>query len=280
MNHLFEFSDYRSFLADYHARKKRQNPAWSYGLWAQKLGLKDNSALIKIVGGKREAGPLLSQKFIEYFKLGTKEAAYFQELVKISKFKHDPEIFPVLKRRLQQMNPKLGNTLLDEKEFQLLSHWLYFALRQMTQLKEVDLDPQVVSQSLRFKVSPGQIKKALDLLKEKNLLSFDQEKECWVPGPGNIRTNFDFASEAIKLFHERNLDNAKLALRQVNLSEREFLALIFAFPHKRMEEAKQLLRDFIQDFSHRFEGEELDCIYQLQMNFYPLTKNKKERKKT
>lgn len=278
MKTIFDFSDYRNFLRDHHQAKKQASGSWSYGLWAQKLGLKDNSLLVRIINGKREAGPLLTQKFIDYFKFDAKESQYFQELIKIAKFGNHPEVGPLLRLKLQKQNPRLGFSLIDEQEFSLISHWLYYALRQLCKLPQFRPDPLWIEKELQFKATPKQIQKALDLLIAKNLIVENKEQGRWEVGPRAIRTEYDFASEAIKQFHEGSLDNAKKAVREVPVDHREYLSLTMAFPREEMMNAKKALRDFVEEFNQRFIDRKMDSVYQLQINFYPLSKIKKEKK--
>jgi hypothetical protein len=92
------YTDFRKFLRDYAAEKKKQNPSWSLAIWARELGLSSTSSLTKILNGQREAGNKFCFKVIEYFKFSMEEAKHFDYLVYTSKAE--------LKRRTDLLPPK------------------------------------------------------------------------------------------------------------------------------------------------------------------------------
>jgi len=281
MNNLFSYSDYRSYLKSFYEDKKRANPRWTYGVWAKQMGLKDNSSIIKIIRGQRQAGPEVTKKLISYFQFTSRESMYFQDLIHLAKANKDPSLTLPILQKIKLYRHLNDFHILPEEDFRVISQWIFYALRQMSKLNDFRMDAQWISEQLLFQVTPTQVKEALDTLQKKGLLLWDSEKKCWSRGKGKLDTTDDVASEAIKRFHEGSLDNAKIILRdpQVPVVEREFDSFTLAFNSKDLASAKEYLRKVMDDFAVIYGREvvgQSDRVYQLQLQFYPLTKLKKE----
>ena len=161
--------------------------------------------------------------------------------------------------------------LLDDKTFRMVSHWYYFALREMVRLDHFLEDPKWISKKFQFKVVPREIKNALNILLGNGFLKRDKQGKLHA-AEGRMSTTDDIASEAIKRYHEQMLDNSKEALRGVDVQEREFTGSSLVFKTDHLAEAKKHIREFKQGFSKLFEEDKGDAVYQIQIQFFPLTK--------
>src|SRR3989338_5648758 len=129
---IFEFTNYRSYLQAYYDDTKKKNLSWSYEAWSRKLGLQNNSSIIKILQGHREAGPDITYKLVDYFKFKNDERAYFEDLIRLSKAKKDPRLAVALMQKMQKQHSKSNVKFLDDREFSAISYWWFYAIRQMT----------------------------------------------------------------------------------------------------------------------------------------------------
>lgn len=267
---IFDFSDHRNFLISSFAVQKERLPMWSYEAWAQKLGLGDNSSLLKIVHGQRKVGPKIAGKLIEYFEFNDRERAYFERLIALSKNREKSDHLIRIMKELRDLHPKKQFQLLDERKFSVIAQWWHLVIRQMTKLTRFQAKPNWISCKLRFHVPPGKIKRAIETLKKIELLKVDEKsKKLESPLP-RIKTTDDLSLEAIKQYHEETLN---LALRAVRfpIDQREFRSLTFNMRYNDIPDAKSFIRNFIEQFSDRFETETHDDVFQLQIQLYPVT---------
>lgn len=274
---IFDFSDYRSFLSAYFKDRKKQNPAWSYQAWARLLGLKNNTSLLKILNGNREAGPEITQKLVEYFRFGSRERRYFEDLVRLSKSKTDPSLQVTLMEQLRKAHPKQEFELLDEKRFRAISEWWFYAIRQLAKHPEFNADPEWISERLEFKVQPRQIQQAIEVMKKLGLLIQDPKSLKWKSSPTGLNTTDDVASEALKRFHEGVLSILKESIRSVHVKEREISGITLLMSEREIPRAKEFLRKVEDDFASAFErasdgAERADRVYQLEIALVPLSK--------
>lgn len=270
------FTDYRTFLSAHVQDMKRSRPRWSYGFWARRLGLEDTSSITKIMNGNRDPGDKITESLIGYFNFNTKDATYFRDLVRLSKIRKDPRMSVLLMEKMSKEFPNSMDRLLDEKTFSTISNWFYLPLREMTRLNGFQEDPVWIAEQMHFKVGARDIRQALDTMIELGLLYRDAKKRLQI-AEGRIQTTNDIASEAIKRNHEQSLENAKTVVRSVPLQEREFQSESLVFSTKNLDQAKQMIREFREKFSQTFEEEHGDSVYQIQLQFYPITKTLKEK---
>lgn len=267
------FTDYRNFLLCFNESQKKKNPNWSYGVWSQKLGLKDTSSLTKIVNGQRNPGSNTISSFSKYFKFNKKEKEYFEDLIRLQKSANDPRLSVILLKNMEKKFPNSQVRILDLKSFSVISHWYGLAIREMVRLSDFQEDPKWISSILNFKVTPTQVQKMLDTLLELKLIVRNENNRLVISSEGRIHTENDIASEALKRYHEQNLENASLALRTIDVKEREFLTSCFNMKKSNVLKAKELIREFKNNFVQLLEEEQANDLelFQLQMQFYPLT---------
>lgn len=268
---IFEFTNYRSFLSAYYEDSKKKNLRWSYEVWTRKLGLKNNSSIIKIICGQREPGPKITRKLVDYFKFNNDQKVYFEDLIRLSKAKKDPALSVTLMQKIQKQFPHCKQRLLDNEEFSAISHWWFYAVRQMTKLKMFTDDPKWISKNLNFKVPPKEIRKAINILLRLGLLEREEKNHNLKFSKENIQTATDIASEAIKRFHEEMLLNARSAIRSVNITEREISGQTITISKDNISKARALIRAFEEEFCNLFDTDRADEVYQLNIQFFPLT---------
>jgi uncharacterized protein (TIGR02147 family) len=266
-----QFTDYRAFLLAHVQDSKRRNIDWTYGVFAKTLGLKDTSSITKIVQGQRTPGPAITSELIRYFQFSPKEAAYFQDLVRLQKIKSDPRLTVLLLEKMGKDHPDGALRLLDDKSFRLVSNWYCTTIREMVRLDEFFEDPNWISKKLHFKVTPTEAARAIELLIQVDLLKRDDKGKLAI-AQGRFHTTNDISNEAIKRYHEAMLDNAKLALRKFDVEDREITATCLTMSSSRFSEAKELIREFRHRFAKLMEEDHGDITVQMQIQFFPLTK--------
>ena len=269
---IFHFTDYRSFLLTSFQQVKNKNSSWSYEAWARKLSLGDNSSLLKIINGQRDAGPKIRKKLIEYYKFQDDEKEYFEDLIQLSKVSGDSRLSLAIMDKMKKVSPYKEFKLIDEKTFSLVSRWWYFAIRQMVKLKGYQHDSNWIAKKLLCKVTPTEVKNAIETLHKLQLISIDQKTNNVNFVENQIRTTDDLTSEAIKQHHEGMLDNAKKSLRITNVEEREIRAQSLVIRKEDLPKAKEFIRECLNKFTDKFEVENGDEVYQMQVQLFPLTK--------
>lgn len=270
---IIHFADFRTFLVAHAQEMKAKKPNWSYGAWAKRLGLTSTSAISRVLGGQREPGPQMVERLILYFGFNDKEATYFRDLIMLRKVKDDPKLIVLLMEKLQKKHPHTFKSTLDTESYAVISNWYHLAIREMLSLDEFLADPEWISKRFQFKVTPREVAQAIENLIRVGLLTRDAEGRLKAT-EAKVSSTRDVASEGIKRYHEQMLDNAKLALRELGVEEREFGATTLSFRSENMGKAKALIREFRAKFEDLMEEGSGDGVYQLQFQLFPLTRPK------
>jgi uncharacterized protein (TIGR02147 family) len=278
-NSILDYTDYRAFLNAHFEDKKRQNSHFSFGVWARALGLKNNTSLLKILNGQRNAGPAIQENLANYFKFDQRERAYFSDLVQLAKVKSDSPLHGTLIERLAVRHTASRFQVLTNAQFSVISDWWCYAIRQLTKLPSFVSDPTDIARHLRFAVTPKQVTTAIRRMTELKMLTAKDDGTLEAT-PEPVRTTYDVSNEAIKRFHEASFENCKKSVRDVPVEQREHSAYVFAFNDAEVPEAKEFLRSMVDQFEARFGSSKTpNQIYQLQLALIPLTKNVSKQRK-
>ena len=273
---ILSYQDYRLYLNDFVLTKKQTDQYWSIGSWAKTLGLKSTSSITKILNNHRLPGPKITQSLIKYFNFNPKESSYFQNLIEFEKAKNNPSLKSTLLQELIENNHSKNQTqFLDLKTFEVISQWYHLAIREMSRLKKFKATNEWISKNFIYPISESKVKLAINNLLKINLLL--QKGKKLKPSDGNLSTSEDIHSLAIQHYHESMLDIAKHSIKAVPLTEREYLSGTLSFKKDNLEKAKIMLRKFLDDFGQTMDIEQGDEIYQIQLQFFPITKSTQKR---
>ncbi len=277
---LYQFTDYRTYLVAYAQDMKHKRKQWSYGAWARVLGLKSTSSITKIVQGQREPGEEITERLIKYFEFSDKQARYFRDLIQLEKINRDPKLSVLLIEKMGKEYSDSSIRIMDNKSFMTISHWYYLALRELCRTKTFKEDPEWISSRFLYRVTPRDIRQAIQVLLDVGLLAREKNGKLYL-AEGRIDTTTDISSEAIKRYHEQMLEHAKIAVRETPVEEREITSTTLVMSSKNIGMAKELIREFRQNFERLLEEDTGDRVFQIQIQLFPLTvkENHKEYKK-
>jgi uncharacterized protein (TIGR02147 family) len=264
------FTDYRAFLLHYAKQAKARNRRWSLGSWAKTLGLSDATSISKILKGQRKPGPEITRKLVEYFQLSAEDATHFQDLITLDRFKRDAKLSSLILKKIERTTGEGPIRTLDLQTFEIISNWYCLAVREMVRLDEFMEDPDWIAKRLRFKVTPSQTLQAIRLLVSVGLLVRDASGALKVSDV-SYKTTYDLQSLAIQRFHSAMLDNAKSAISSVSVEDWEFFALILSMRCSNLFQAKEFIREFSEKFEKLLEEDGADDVFQMQVQFFPLT---------
>ncbi len=265
---VLNYTDYRTFLADYCHQKRRIQQGWSLRNWTRQLGLKSPAALAMIVRGMRSPRLELARKITKSIELNLREESYFLDLVRLEKIKNDPDASLALQERLAKVQPSGTYKHLNHRIFSVISQWYCYAIRDMVHLADFRENPDWISKHLSFPVTSAQVSEALGNLLKVGLIRHTRGRLRVTHQ--HIDTTSDVADEAIKRCHEQILDNAKVAIRKFPPEKREIIGTTFAFSSRDIRKAKESIRQFQLDFCKTFERQRTDAVYHLEISFHPV----------
>jgi uncharacterized protein (TIGR02147 family) len=269
---IFHYTSYRAFLGDYGDKRKAKNPRWSYGAWARRLDLSGTASLTMIINGQRNPGKEITQKLLNYFEFSKKESDYFIDLIRLEKVKDDTRLSVLLMEKLNRQSPYSKFVKVNNSQLRVISKWYYYAIREMVHLKEFREDSKWIAEKLLFEVSPRDVKKAIDEMIELELLKRDADGKV-VYSVGSIDTESDVANEYLKRFHEEMISHGRSSIRKVPVQNRSINGMTLTINQKDVPKAKELIAKFQDQLCKLMEAKNGDSTYQLNVQFFPLTKD-------
>lgn len=269
MPNIYGYADFRLFLKERFEEVKKQRPGWSYAGWAKRVGVRSPATLFMLVHGQRNPGPKLIELLIKDLKLNEKEAEFFRDLVRLKKVRNDPALTVLLMEKLSVRSAAGSFHTLDLEQFESISNWHFYAIRQLTRLRDFKNDPKWIARKLRFPVPVPKIRAAIRTMLD--LGHLEKTSSGLRAGRAQLATSNDIASEGLKRFHEQTLENAKTSLRSMEPSKREISGVTFAMNRDDLPKAKELIRRFQRDLCELMEKGEPNTVFHFGTTLVPLT---------
>lgn len=241
--------------------RQRFNPQYSLRAFARDIGVHP-ATLSQVIKGQRPLPIKTSLSVVEKMALSPKERTLFLESLYRSKTTIDDI----------KINASDERYILDESYYKVIAQWEHYAVLTLFDLPRFDCSVEEISQSLGITKNRAQI--VLENLLTSGLLVL--EEDGYKKTKNVVRTTEDIGSMALKESHKETLDIGKQKLDEVEVMLRDFSAMTVALDLEKLTEAKTIIREFRQKMAALLRGGNKTDVYQLAIQFYPLTKNQKD----
>jgi uncharacterized protein (TIGR02147 family) len=270
--HVYNYLDYRAFLRATLLFLQKKNAAFSAGAFARKLGLSDTSSLTKILNGQRHPSDQLATIIADSLKLSEDEKDYLLNLIDLQKVDSSSRMKSLLLQKIAEKKKGLPIKVVDQRYFNVFSHWWFLPIREMFGLKDRMINFSWFKKRLRGEISFEQWQEAMSDLEELGMLVKNHDGQ-YLRGDKIFDSANDVTQMAVRLHHSEYLELGKKALSEVDLELREFQSLCLSINSSDLPIIKKFIRDFKSKFSSSFGQEYGDEVYQLHIQFFPLTKS-------
>lgn len=270
---IFDFTDYKAYLIKkglpfgFYAHRSR-----NLGSWAKRLGYKSPSSLSMILTGERIPSEEMIDKIAEDFSMSARERQYFKLLVNLEKARKRNQETSELLKLIQKMANEREGTLEENQNHMSTQEWYVYVIRELLSKQDFIEDENWISSRLRRQVNPMQIRQALHLLEVRGHLVRDEKGELVMNEQNPLPEHFLGVDGASK-HHYSTLEMAMHALAEHEFNDPHFCASTLSFKRDDLQEAKKYISDFVQGFSERFRSQDGDEVFQLNAQFFGLTKS-------
>jgi len=270
---VFDFSELRTFLRASQRKHPTTKRAITLEDWSKRLAYKSPRSIAMVIKGQRIPSRDLVEAFAKDLNLDTVRKRYFELLVLRDKHEKEGERLDVIHQELESLNhKKLSRRIIDDRKFSTISEWYLAILRELISLPNFQESPAWISKKLRQKISPDQVRLAIEsLVKFGFLIRHEGTGELQMPSDTNLWTEQDIPSVAIRRHHAQMMQRAVEALTEQEVNSREFISCNFQMDRSKMQEAKTVLREFQESFYKRFASSKGNSIYQLSLQFFDHT---------
>jgi uncharacterized protein (TIGR02147 family) len=268
---IFDYFDYQLFLNDYIESRKKEKTWFSFRFLAAKLSM-DHSNLIKILQGKRHASKKNVAAITDLLKFNPKEAEYFKTLVEFNKTKNQARTRLLFEKLAAIKNISLKK--LEPNQYDYYRHWYHCAVYSLLDYYEFRDDYAALAAQLNPPVTVKQARETIELLEKLRLIRKEKDGR-YVQSEKLISTGQRWHSVAIQTFQEETLKLAIESLSRHPKNVRDISTLTMSLGKPEMEAIRELTEQYrksiIKVVSESGPG---DSVYQLNVQFFPMTKPK------
>ena len=245
-------AEVKTIIAEELARVQAKNPSYSLRSYAKKLGISP-AALSEIMRGRRPLTRKAARKILERLCVHPQKAEKL-----LAKTDHvDQKEF----------------TKINMDYFNVISDWYYLAILSLAETEGFCDEPEWVAE--RLNIRKRDAKSAFARLERLGLMERREGGLC--PTGLQYETSQGIANPAIRKNHFQNLELARKSLEGDPLDERDFSAITMVVDPERLPEAKKRLKEFRREFCSHMESGRKREVYRLCLQFFPLSKSKKEK---
>lgn len=244
-------TNWQSYLEFELRERRRKNPKYSLRAFAKALQISP-SHLSHILSGKRVVKASVAIRLAKVLDLTSTET------------------IGLLQEELG--NPKASQNdfqILGLDEFGLIASWHYYAILGLANLKSNIATPEWIAQKLQISTETAKrCFKELVRLGYVDIVGhqFKQATEYFV-------TPIDVPSEIARRYHKQSLQLAAQKIDSVDVRQREYNSMTLPINPRKLSVAKKLIRSFTKRFTEEMSRGHNSEVYNLCIQFFPLTKN-------
>lgn len=266
---VFNYTDYRQFLADAYAERHSRDRRFSYRFIAQKAGFASAGFFTNVLKGKKDISLHLAIRLCGVFGLSPRQRQYFEQLVLFNKAHSEAERQDHLKR-LRTLRGRAAKSL-EGHQGEFYAKWQYTAIREALALKPFKGDYQALGAMLNPPLTAIEARKAVDLLIELGLLRKITGGSLERTDP-NLTTGEAISPELIMGFQVQVMELAKKALEELPTEQRNFSTLTLSISQPTYLAMLEELRSFRKRLlTMAAESDDPDRVIQMNFQIFPLT---------
>jgi uncharacterized protein (TIGR02147 family) len=268
---IFDYSSVRQLMLDYLSYRQKTEPKFSVRSWAKELGIGSHALLIMLLQGKRPFRLKHVPTIASGLKLSSAERLYLQALIQLESAQSAEEK-QLCSLWLSELNPGMNFVSKELDEFIAISHWTYTAILMLTETQGFRYDEAEICRRLRKKVSPIEVRSAVQRMLGLKLLVHDESGRLKATF-NRLSTRDDVANEGAKKYHRSTIEAASEAL-DLPLDRREFQSFSMAMRRDKIPLAKEMIRKFRSQFVKAVGAEsDGDEVFQMCIQFFQLTES-------
>jgi len=272
METVFKYNNYRQFLRDYYAEKKRTTGYFTHRYFAQIAGFSSPVFIKLVIDGKANLGKKSIEQICRAMNLSASESSYFENLVWFNQVKSSDKKHHFL-QNLRALNEQYEVEVLDTEKYDFYSKWYHSVLREIAPNTNLKDDFAALGELLIPALKKRETKKALKLLQQLQLLQ-KQEDGSYKQVKKIVSTGSEVESLAIRDLHIQMARLALYALETISKEERDISGLTMGVSRKTVSSIKEEVKNFRERIMRIIAEDEnpVDQVYRLNLQFFPLSR--------
>ncbi|MBN1308020.1 MAG: TIGR02147 family protein [Chitinispirillaceae bacterium] len=279
MPDIYRYNDYRVFLLDYFNEQKAANPSFSHQFFARKANIKSSGFVLHVMKRERNVTRPVLLNIARAIGLDPAQTEYFEDLMAFDQAKTQSDREYYLGRiAAKRRNVKAKS--LGDRQYELYSAWYHPVIREMVTLSDDNDDPSVISKFVVPAITPKQAKESLKLQKDIGVLTVGKrgkhrQAEPFISGGGPVRDT------ALVRYQKEMLEHARAAWDRFAPDEITMHTMTLCMSEEMLETVREEVRAFKNRLLELVGSEKKipERVYHLNINFFPVTKSAKGKKR-
>ena len=274
---IYDYIDYREYLAFWFTEKKKAKPSYSYRLFSRKMNQKSPSFLKDIIGRRRNVTMSQFDLLCQTLGLRQREKSYLRHLIVFDQSKDSAERKKAFEL-IAATRRVTGARLIEGESYRYLSTWYCPAIRELANLPNFEPNAAWIVERIRPQITKKQANEALQILQELNMLIVHQDGSFTLQD-GTLTTPPEVVGLAVHNYHQNVLRLASDSISHFAPSERHLLGVTVTANEDLIPLIKQELNEFAARICDLCDAEDSDKdrVLQVNLHFYPLSSPPSEK---
>lgn len=239
MKSIYQYLNFREYLKDFYEERKKNNPAFSYQLFANRAGFSAKSFLKSVIDGKKNLTESSRKKLNNILKLSEKAFSYFCTLVEFN------QADTLEKRnyyfaRLSEFNKRNKARVILSNQYAFYSEWYHNTVRELVTLVDFKEDYNRLGKMVQPAISASKARKSVKLLLSLGLIK--KKGKRYVQTDKIITTGDNVKNLATQNFHIQNLKIAAKVISKCSPENRDLSCVIMGLSREGYTAAKEEIK--------------------------------------
>lgn len=280
MVNVFDYIDFRVYLANWYEAKKQLNPVFSYQHIADKAGIKNKGFIYNIIQGSKLLSKSNTYKFSKALGHNRSEAAYFETLVAFNQTSDSGErkhLFEKLNEITNSGKPVSSTQIIRADQYKYFSTWYHVIIRSIIGMHDFCDDYKWLAKMVNPSITVPQAKQSVKLLEKLGLIAKEPEGVYRITSV-SISTGRLVTDVAFQNFHLACNDLAKRAFTEFPTDKRNMTGLTLGISVEsygkiiaEIERCQQVIMNIAN------ADDKADRVFQLNFQFFPTSNHLQKR---
>lgn len=278
MNTIFQYTNYRSFLKDFYEEKKSRE-RFTYRDFSKMAGVNSSSWLLHLIKGIKNLSNESIIKISKALGMCASEAEYFELLVHFTQAK-DSDTRDYFYRKMLACKKSLNMAQISEDQYDYYTKWYHPVVRSLVSKVEFGNDYGLLAARLVPRITAAEAKGSVSLLVKLGLIKKDDSGN-WLQAEPILSTGDEVMSLNIVNYHKQVSRLAENAFDRSAREERDISALTLGISMETFNRIKKRLQSFRKEIMEIVkESENPDRVYQLNLQFFPVSRQEGQSDET
>ena len=275
---IFDYNDFRKYLKDYQAAKRRHDRRFTKSAICKLLGLPNSRSYFNdVLNGKLVSNTYI-ERFVKLLEFDTDEARFFRVLVKFNQA-DIPSERELLFEQLISLN-KTPKKVLDKDIYEYYTEWHHSAIRAVLETFDFKEDYATLAKKLFPPITEKKARESIELLERLGLIKKDKKGFLRLTEKSIIASP-EIKKELLMQYQLKCIDISKQALIKNRTMHQVYSTNMISISREGYERLKKRLQKFkleVRSLVHKDENP-ADRVYQLNIQLFPNAKQDKKDEK-